>query len=219
MIKIMPLGDSITAGVEFINDKRTCENGGYRTYLWRKAQTDGLGIGFVGSQRDGPSDIARGHEGHPGWKTSQLIKNVERWLREYSPHISLLMTGTNDLISDQDADIAVQRLDDLMGRMFRIQPELYLAVASVPPLKWSISRGHMEPLVISYNSGISNLVETYAAKGKVVRFVDVYGAMEEDHLLGTHPSLPGYEKIAEIWYPVLKSLYYSALQNGSRRKK
>ena len=206
MINVMPLGNSITAGVEFINDKQTCANGGYRTYLWEKARADGLMIDFVGSQCDGPSHISRAHEGHPGWKTAQLLSNIGRWLGEYKPRIILLMTGTNDLIKDQDSSIAIQRLDELAQKIFHIQSDVCLAIASVPPLKWSMSRKHLDPIVICYNFGIPGIVEKYASEGRIIRFVDVYNSLVEDHLIGTHPSPSGYRKIAEIWYPALRRM-------------
>jgi len=206
MISVMPLGNSITAGVEFINDKSTCENGGYRTHLWEKARADGLMIDFVGSRCDGPPHIGRSHEGHPGWRTSQLLKNIERWLGEYKPQVILLMTGTNDLIRDQNSSVAIQRLSDLVQKIFHLQPEVCLAIASVPPLKWSISRKQLDPLVIIYNSEIPGIVEKYASGGWITCFVDVYNNLAEDHLIGTHPSPSGYRKIAEMWYPAVKEL-------------
>ena len=206
MTIVMPLGDSITAGVEFINDKQTCENGGYRTHLWEKARADGLMIDFAGSQSDGPSHVARAHEGHPGWKTSQLLSNIERWLEEYRPQIIILMTGTNDLINDQNPSIAIQRLSDLVQKIFHFQPEARLAIASVPPLKWSMSRRHMDPLVVCYNSEIPHILAASVSEGRFARFVDVYNNLTEDHLLGTHPSPSGYRKIAELWYPVLRKM-------------
>ncbi|MFC1716187.1 SGNH/GDSL hydrolase family protein [Candidatus Poribacteria bacterium] len=206
MIKVMPLGDSITAGVEFINGKSTCENGGYRTHLWEKARAGDLMIDFIGSRSDGPSHIARGHEGHPGWTTSGLLENIDRWLGEYEPQVILLMTGINDLIRDRGPVTATQRLNDLVQRIFHIQSEVCLIVASVPPLKWSMSRGQLDPLVMRYNSEIPHIVEAYASSGSSVYFLDVYNALAEEHLLGTHPSPSGYRKIAEIWYPSLKEL-------------
>ena len=206
MISVMPLGNSITAGVEFINDKSTCENGGYRTHLWEKTRADGLMIGFVGSHCDGPPHIGRAHEGHPGWTTVQLLSNIERWLGEYEPQVILLMTGTNDLIRDQNSSVAIQRLSDLIQKIFHLQSEVCLAIASVPPLKWSISRKQLEPLVVRYNSEIPGIVKKYASGGRSIRFVDVYNNLTEDHLMGTHPSPSGYRKIAEMWHPAVKEL-------------
>jgi len=202
----MPLGDSITAGIEFIDNRRTYDKGGYRTHLWKKLSAIGVAFDFVGSQTDGPSDITQNHEGHPGWKTSQLIDNIKAWYHAHIPDIILLMSGTNDIVVDHNADITYNRLETLVDILFKLNARLALIVASIPPLEWSNSRSHLQPLVLSYNSRIPQLVERYKAKGHVSYFADVCSAMEEKHLIGSHPSPSGYEKIAEVWFPVLKKV-------------
>ena len=206
MIRIMPLGDSITAGVEFIDNRRIYDKGGYRTHLWKKLSAISAAFDFVGSQTDGPSYIARNHEGYPGWKTSQLIDNINAWYHAHIPDIILLMSGTNDIVTDQNAGIAYNRLETLVDILFKLNARLALIVASIAPLEWSNSRNHLQPLVLSYNSRIPKLVKQYKAKGYVSYFADVGSAMEEKHLIGSHPSPSGYEKIAEIWFPVLKKV-------------
>ena len=206
MIRIMPLGDSITAGVEFVDNRRSYDKGGYRTHLWKKLTDIDVAFDFVGSQTDGPSDIARSHEGHPGWKTLQLIDKVKAWYQVYIPEIVLLMSGTNDIVVDQDAGLAYNRLATLVDILFKLNARLDLIVASITPLEWSNSRNHLQPLVISYNSRIPQLVEKYKAKGHGSYFADIHGAMEDKHLIGSHPSPSGYERIAEVWFPVLKKV-------------
>jgi lysophospholipase L1-like esterase len=202
----MPLGDSITAGVEFIDNSRTYDKGGYRTHLWKKLSAINLAFDFVGSQTDGPSDIAQNHEGHPGWKTSQLIDNIKAWYHAYIPDIILLMSGTNDIVIDQDAVLAYNRLVTLVDILFKLNARLDLIVASITPLEWSNSRNHLQPLVLSFNSRILQLVKQHKAKGHMSYFADVHSAMEEKHLIGSHPSPSGYEKIAEVWFSVLRKV-------------
>jgi lysophospholipase L1-like esterase len=202
----MLLGDSITAGVEFVDNRRTYDKGGYRTHLWKKLSAIGPTFDFVGSQTDGPSDIAQNHEGHPGWKTSLLIDNIKAWYHAHIPDIILLMSGTNDIVVDQDAGLAYNRLETLVDILFKLNARLELIVASIPPLEWSNSRNHLEPLVLSYNSRILKLVKQHKAKGHMSYFADVHSAMEEKHLIGSHPSPSGYEKIAEVWFRVLKKV-------------
>lgn len=204
MIRIMPLGDSITAGVDFVDNRMTCDKGGYRTHLWKKLSAINIAFDFVGSQTDGPSAIAQNHEGHPGWKTSQLIENINAWYHAHVPDIILLMIGTNDIVADQNADIAYNRLQTLVDILFKLNARLALIVASIPPLEWSNSRNHLQPQVLSFNSRIPRLVKQHKAKGHLAYFVDVCSAMEQAHLIGSHPSPSGYEKIAEVWFPVLR---------------
>jgi len=205
-IRIMPLGDSITAGVHFTGSTRTCEAGGYRTFLWNAIKDDEPRVEFVGSQCDGPKGVSRRHEGHPGWRTAELLEHVEEWMDEARPHAVLLMSGTNDIIRDQDALVARERLAGLVAALHRHTPGLRLGVATIPPLVWSESRCHLEPLVVEYNEEVRCIARESALSGKVVALADVHGAMEEAHLIGTHPSPEGYRRIAEVWRPVVATL-------------
>ena len=63
-IKILPLGDSITANTETKS---------YRYYLWNMLTTDGYKIDFLGSQKYQIYDnFDPDHEGHSGWRADRI---------------------------------------------------------------------------------------------------------------------------------------------------
>ena len=91
-IKIMPVGDSCTAGM---GDP---SYGGYRTDLYKHYTNAGLNFQFVGSQTGGPSSLPqRNHEGHSGWTIPQISSNIDKWLNTYNPDVVLLWIGGNDI--------------------------------------------------------------------------------------------------------------------------
>src|SRR4051794_8079240 len=64
-LRVMPLGDSITAGVRV--------RGGYRSDLWQLMNASRPGVDFVGSSASGPAELRdHDHEGHPGWEIAQI---------------------------------------------------------------------------------------------------------------------------------------------------
>src|SRR5579859_901846 len=110
-VPIMPLGDSITAGVGSMNGS------GYRAALWYDYQAAGYRVDFVGSGHNGPQDFPQQHEGHPGWRIDQLSAHIVGWLATYQPHIILLQIGTNDILQHDDLPLAPARLNNLLERI------------------------------------------------------------------------------------------------------
>jgi lysophospholipase L1-like esterase len=196
-IRIMPLGDSITDGANV--------PGGYRIELWRRLATqDRLSIDFVGSLRNGPASLGdREHEGHSGWRIDELAAAVDGWLAKHRPEIVLLMIGTNDMAQDQAGATAPARLGALLDRITARLPTATVLVASLPPL----GTPELDARVRAYNRAVPGVVQSRAAAGKKVVFVDVArGLTPADLADGIHPNQRGYAKIAEAWSRALRPL-------------
>src|SRR5689334_1660355 len=93
-VRIMPLGDSITAGP-----------GCWRAKLWNRLQTNGFtNIDFVGTQSDGGGcnpgfAYDFDHEGHGGFSATGIADNnqLPLWLTAARPDIVIVHLGTNDM--------------------------------------------------------------------------------------------------------------------------
>ena len=99
-IKIMPLGNSITAG-EHYGFPALEERTGYRKHLYGMLADAGYNIDFVGSQKHGirPKDDKDWYdwncEAYPGWKIPEIANKVKAALPVYKPDILLVHVGTN----------------------------------------------------------------------------------------------------------------------------
>lgn len=80
-VRIMPLGDSLTATVR------------YQPVLRQRLTAAGVRSVLVGSQTTGNER----HEGHPGWNTAQIAAKVTGWIDAARPDVVLLQIGTNDM--------------------------------------------------------------------------------------------------------------------------
>ncbi len=203
--QIMPLGDSITYGV--VNNSSR-ESGGYRTELWKSFKANGITVDFVGSQSSGASSLGdKNHEGHPGKTIDWIDERVSGWLNTYTPDIVLLMIGTNDA-GNESVNQMSKELSSLIDRITRYSPDTQVFVASIPPIN---PAGHSHSRVQrakEYNAVIPNIVEDKVAEGKKVKFVDMtslslndISAPPQDN--GLHPTVAGYNKIADFWYDAL----------------
>jgi len=203
-MQIMPLGDSITFGINY--------PGGYRINLEALLAQKDIVVNFLGSQENGPASLKSKHnEGHPGWSIQHLAQNTPAWLDIYKPEIILLMIGTNDLWVDEasqkpDVDAALNQLKILVSTIVQKMPTSKIVIASVPP-----SPFFWNQYVIEYNSGIKEFVSTEAKSNNNLQFADVYGAMsvndldQNDGMGGVHPSSQGYNKIAATFFAALMS--------------
>ena len=99
-IKIMPVGNSITAG-EHYRLPALEERTGYRKALFEMLIKAGYPIDFVGSQKHGirPENDKDWYdwncEAYPGWKIPEIAKKLDTALIKYQPDILLIHVGTN----------------------------------------------------------------------------------------------------------------------------
>lgn len=195
-VRIMPLGDSITDGMQV--------PGGYRTGLWQFMAADGTPPDFVGSAASGPAQLPeRENEGHPGWRMGQIYLRARGWLLKQRPEIVLLDIGTNDILQDKELDRAPSRLSRLLDLITATLPDVRVYVASIGPF----ARPANEARAGRYNAAIPGIVRALALKGRHVQMVDMHSALRRSDLSsdGIHPDGGGYSKMAARWYSALTS--------------
>ena len=215
-LKIMPLGDSITAG--YGSDA----TGGYRLPLQQKLAAAGIAYQFVGTQathNPTPAPAQPNHEGHDGWTMSQIdgiVKGVGSVVTQYNPDVIFLMIGTNDLIPNSLDGTAISVVyKGLLDDIFAAKPSVTVLVSPViynrvaDPIRTDdfniggrIFGGPNGQTVIGYSSGgLDSLVASYASAGKHITFVsDMRTTMGVSDLSdGIHPTAAGYNKMAGVW--------------------
>ncbi len=189
VIKILPLGDSITDGLTV--------PGGYRIKLWKHITDNGYKVDFVGSMSNGPSELGdKNHEGHSGWTVSQIDTNINSWMDKYTPQIVLLHIGTNDIYMSPNG--ASDRLSVLIDKICaKLPSDGKLYVSNIIPLSMSD--------VTAYNSKIPGIVQQKTSAGKPVYFVEMYKALTTSDLAdGVHPNATGYNKMADVWFNAIR---------------
>lgn len=200
-LKIMPLGDSITEGYPV--------EGGYRIALWDSlVNQDGRQIDFVGSQSNGPVQLTdHNHEGHGGWwikdsgSGSDMYSNVASWFASAQPQMVLLHIGTNDL-RVTDPYTCIQRLDDLVARIFSLSPDVRLIVAAIIPVQSQVYVSNQ-----AYPNAVPGIVNKYQALGKKIYLADMRTVLQSsDYNDELHPALSGYNKMAVVWHSVVTSV-------------
>ncbi|HEX7499782.1 MAG TPA: SGNH/GDSL hydrolase family protein, partial [Polyangia bacterium] len=196
----------------------------------RLAHSAGKNITFVGSGQNGPDAVdgapfPRNHEGHSGWTIypaggrqgiSTLLTNdstTQSVMLKYTPHIVLLMIGTNDAIDNYDMANAPTRLGNLIDTIYSQLPDVLIVVAQPIPSRGDASKGDDTALsgrIKTYDDAIPAVVKARADKGKHILIVDMFtpfnpnkASLIEDQW---HPNLAGYVLLGTQWYSALQPL-------------
>jgi len=196
--RIMPLGNSITAGRE-----GSSPVGGYRDDLATMLLTNSIAFTMVGTQTDGVN-VYPWHEGHAGWETRLLIKEITNFLNATHPDMVLIHTGTNDInpspVSESAAYVQM-RTGDLVDSIHNYDPNIVIFVASIIPRKGDLNAEHeaLAPL-------LERMVKQKSEVGYLIFYCPVYEMFTEhgnwERMLfdDLHPTNDGYRVIANGFF-------------------
>jgi lysophospholipase L1-like esterase len=207
--KILPLGDSITWGVNY--------DGGYRVKLFSNTITDKKNITYVGKLSNGPSTVSgatfpKNNEGHSGWTIQQIDDIVtgtstdanysgKKMMVDQAPNIVLLHAGTNDMSRGPSG--APDRLGTLIDHIVGDGPNVLLVVTTIIP----ITQGSYGSVGQTFDNAVPGIVQKRIDAGKHVILVDMFKNFPSAGLSsdGVHPNQQGYDWMAGIWYDAIKS--------------
>ncbi len=224
-VRIMALGDSITAGV----GARGADvgGGGYRGELERLLADAGYRFDMVGTRSDFSNRLQHpGHEGWPGYVIRsypsdpghELLGEVTRHaMATYTPDVVLLMAGTNDLLRLERHSAGytvaniVAGMDALLGQIFFEEPGVHVILAGV------VDSPYISDCTIKRFDGVDSWgcdgddgpnLRTLVAKYRKLGFsialasrMDAAVSRDREHFPdGIHPSgAGGYAAMAQVW--------------------
>ncbi len=206
--KILPLGDSITWGVNY--------DGGYRVKLFANTITDKKNVTYVGKLSNGPATVSgvtfpKNNEGHSGWTIQQIDDIVtgkatdanysgKKMMVDQAPNIVLLHAGTND--TSRSPTGMTDRLGTLIDHIVEDGPNVLLVVTTIIPIK----QGSYGTVGETFDNAIPAVVQKRIDAGKHVVLVDMFKDFPSAGLSsdGVHPNQQGYDWMAGIWYDAIK---------------
>ena len=224
IIRIMPLGDSITRGSSS-GEPDPDYMVSYRKPLWDLLVANGYEVDFVGSLNEGSAifgdlDLAD-HEGHGGWRDDEIVNGrpgegkLEDWLIAERPNIVLLHIGTNGLDPSPND---VKDILDLVDNH-----ESYFGEAVWVILARIINRNIYSSTTTQFNTNVYNMAfdrinnpgnPAYPDKIIIVDMEDganinydlVTDNPPGDMWTDLHPFETGYEKMADVWFSGLQAI-------------
>jgi lysophospholipase L1-like esterase len=230
-IRIMALGDSITAGVAA--GGLPARNGGYRGALAALLAQRGYHAQFVGTRNDFSEAIgARAHEGWPGYVLRSYPSNpgpgqlygtlARNAILSDQPDVVLLMAGTNDLLRLERGNDGYT-LAHIINSMALVLDEIFFERPSVRViLAPVVSSPKIDECTLARFAGsascgapaaasLKSLVAAYTARGYRITYAAAMAtAVPRDSAHfpdGIHPSgAKGYDAIASVWLDAIVSV-------------
>ncbi|MGW9372982.1 FG-GAP-like repeat-containing protein [Streptomyces xanthophaeus] len=190
LVKIMPLGDSITEGAG------STTGGGYRAPLWDLISGQGRYTpDFVGSLSSG-SVADPDNEGHSGYTIKDIRAGIDPWQAAADPDVVLLHLGINDLNTHHaDPRTAAAELLSLIDRLHTNDPAVTVIVLGL----LTDTRGQSER-TNAFNSSLRDAVTARSDTGRHLLYVEPPRLNAATELPdGLHPSDLGYPKLAAAY--------------------
>lgn len=201
-VRIMPLGDSITAGP-----------GCWRAFLWNQLQTAGYtNIDFVGSTADGGGcnpgfAYDFDHEGHSGFAPTGIAANnqLPPWLSAARPDVVIMHLGTNDMWGGHiPLESKLSAITKLVGQMRAANANMKIVVAQIIPMSPS-SCPTCATDVVTFNNALPNWAAGLTTAQSPIFLADVWTGFDvvADTYDAVHPVTSGFVKMANRFFPVV----------------
>jgi lysophospholipase L1-like esterase len=220
-MNILPLGNSLTNGSNMFNS--------YRRDLWQMLHKANYNFDFIGSW-DKPNiggnvpnaDFDMDHDGHSGWKASDLLNqpdwdkqrgNIRDWLLTYTPDIALLEFGTNEVFQCVTNRDAINNIDTVIQLLREKNKSVKIFLAQIPPLgaAWAdkkLCNNDIEyaKAVIEFNKAILQYGKAKSSTASPIIIVDQFTGVNPavDMYDDIHPNTIGEKKMAGKWFAAIK---------------
>lgn len=197
-VRVMPLGDSITAGLG------SSTEAGYRLPLWNRVAAQArYRVDYVGTQQAGTVPD-RDHEGHRGWKIGEIRAQIDGWLTTARPQYVILHIGINDLAWGADPAVAAGQLTELVDRIQARQPGVIILLLGLIPT----SQG-LQQQAAAYNQRAAGIIRPR------VHYIGAPALGPGEMVDELHPNDAGYQRIGDVLYTELNRREISRQRAGN----
>lgn len=196
-VRLMCVGDSITAGANFF----VC----YRPALQEKLHEAGYRVEFVGTQTSSTPVGPLAHEGYGGKDTESLAEIVPPHFSSHPADVVLLHSGHNRSVEENPIPGILAATEQLIAAFRAVNPRVTVLLAQVIPagklpkyaylpelnlelekLGARLDRPDQRVILVDQASGFDWATDTVADK--------------------VHPNAQGGEKMAAVWFAALQKI-------------
>lgn len=214
VVKIMPMGNSITYDDRSGDSRPEGDRISYRFRLYQLLNEAGYSFDFIGSENAGLNYFLDpeydDNAGFPGIRDDQLAVLINTgyngaanqnespgpYLNYYHPDIILLHIGTNGLNESPDD------VEDILDNIRRYKSDVVILVARI------INRKSGSPLTTTFNNNVEAMVNARGDSRIIMVNMETGAGINyiSDMYDDLHPNQTGYDKMAAKWFEVLDNL-------------
>ncbi|MBP7141422.1 MAG: hypothetical protein KBA71_05900 [Opitutaceae bacterium] len=206
-VRIMAVGDSITAGGELFAN--------YRYPLREKLLAAGYAVEFTGTQRSESPAGPLAHEAYGGRTTEYLADTVPEHFRAHPADIVLLHSGHNHNAGEHPVPGIIAATERLIAAIRAVNPHVTVLLAQVIPAGKLPKYSYIPDL----NTALARLADRLDHPDQRVVPVDQTAGFNwsADTVADkVHPNAAGAEKMALRWFEALEKILPppSAISHG-----
>lgn len=190
VVKIMPVGNSITAG-EHYNYPSIEDRTGYRKPLYEMLKSEGYSFDFVGSTTHGKRENTENwydwnSESYPGWTINSIADTVLKTLSIYKPDILLMHVGTNGNNWNEKPEHLKKFLNGINNFAFHEDYQITILLALI------LDFFENNPEVAKYNKRVKKMVSEIEYDNIKIILVDMEKGAGIDYSDNTPDPSTGY---------------------------
>lgn len=210
-LRIMPVGGSQTQG--------SSGDHTWRYHLWSHLDELDVDFGFVGPHDDmysledgtfGDHSYANPefdpeHAARWGWSAQDLAVETAELAAEYDPHYLLLLAGSEDILSGDGAEQALEGIGETISTVRVVLDDARFVVGELPPVEGTDDDERFNSEIDHFNMGLVELAEQLTSGSSpvvIARVAEDY-APAHDHWDERHPNTRGEVKIAAAFADAL----------------
>lgn len=223
MIRILPLGNSITYDQRNIDPRSTGEKISYRYKLYTLLTQAGYNFDFIGSYRSGYNYFEDcDNSGFRGIDTKDMADLIATgtseltgmvtdgpYLNYYPADIILLEIGTNDMVKGK---YSVTEINNLLNSVDQYELQsgnpVLVIIGTIISVQNQPCGSH--PGVKLFNNNLKTLVQNRINDGDNLILVDMECGAGIDYYNemwdNLHPNPAGYDKMGQKWFEVINSI-------------
>lgn len=203
LLKILPLGDSITQGNQYTLS--------YRHSLWKKLLDSGIEFDLVGGLTENKKGspkfpdyqgvvFDRDHQGHWGYTADEILTLLPNALLKYDADVVLIHLGTNDIFKRQSTDSTIDELEKIVRVLRLDNPAITIFLAEPIPVNGYPAE------IKQLGAAIRDLApRLHQHRSPVILVNQAAGfSVSKDTYDGIHPNATGEEKLASKWFEAIQ---------------
>ena len=192
--RIMPVGDSITAGGKRFEV--------YRYPLWKKLKTAGYKFEFVGSRKENSPAGVLAHEGHGGKNTKFLTDRLKMVLAKHPADILLIHSGHNIFAKNKPIPGIVAATKRMIKDARTTNPKMIVLLAQVITSA-KLPKYSYIPELNKELAKLAKRLHTAAQPVILVNQAEGFDPKTDTVADKVHPNAQGAEKMASRWFEAL----------------